>query len=334
MERKFLPCCYFPTTVLFIDDDPTLLRSIRLNFGQQLVCKLYEDPRKALKFLKEDYQYTSFTDRCLLRPEESDRDHRSLDIDIQSIHHEIYNTLRFSQIAVIVVDYTMPGLDGITFCKELSTSPIKKILLTGDAGEKEAIQAFNQGIIHRFIRKNEAHFLDQVKTAITELQYIYFQELSEIFINSLIKDPEASPSCLDDPVFIELFQKILRDHAFIEYYLVDTYGSFLFFDAQSQPSWLIVKNEEEMEGYYETAELSNDVPESILEPLRKREKIVYFHTNGDYLIHASQWKPYMHPAHKLIGKNFYYYSLVTSPTPYDIRANKITSYQVYLNSIK
>ncbi len=81
------------------------------------------------------------------------RDRRIIDLDIPAIHREIYNSKRFLENTVLVIDYAMPVMHGMEVCKELSHLPIKKLMLTGEADDKLAVQAFNQKLINKFIRK-------------------------------------------------------------------------------------------------------------------------------------------------------------------------------------
>jgi CheY-like chemotaxis protein len=81
-------------------------------------------------------------------------DSNNLDINSNSITkninmvHMIYEPSRFNNIAVLVVDYSMPTINGIEFCKQLGDKHVYKILLTAEADSDIAINAFNDGIIY------------------------------------------------------------------------------------------------------------------------------------------------------------------------------------------
>lgn len=332
MENISLTCCYYQTTVVLIDDDQRFLESVGFKLGRTTAYKSFLYPLEALKFLKEEYQPRFFIQRCLLRPEEQQKDHRNIEIDVRAIHQEIYNPNRFGEISVLVIDYAMPGMNGLELCQQLKGSHFKIVLLTGEADEKIATELFNKGFINRYIRKDSPNFMQMLNTAITELQQEYFLDLSAIVINSLTKNPDYPPSCLDDPVFIKFFYKLCEQYKFAEYYLMDANGSYMFLDFEGNPSWLVVKDEDEMQAYVKIAEFADtEVSLSILEPLKNREKIIYLHDENEFKKEPAEWLTYLHPANKLEGKLTYYYSYIDNPKAYDIQADKVLSYKAFLD---
>lgn len=334
MEQKFNLCIYHPTNVVFIDDDDQFLKFITFKVGRTLAYKSFNDPIQALKFLNETYQSNPFTKRCFFHPEERVRDHRNIEVDISAIHKEIKNAQRYNEISTLVIDYEMPGMNGLALCQQLVNKRFKIILLTGQADEKLAIEAFNNGIIHKFIRKDTANFTDILNTAISDLQQSYFHDLSELIINSLTKNPEYPPSCLDDPVFIEFFNSFLKKQQPTEYYLADALGSYLFLDFEGKPSWLAVKDEDAMAGAAVDAELSDqEVSTDILNPLKKREKLVYLYSDLDLKKDPAEWLPYLHPTKKLQGREIYYYAIIQANKNYNLGPEKIFSYKNYLEQL-
>ena len=63
------------------------------------------------------------------------------------IHKVIYDSKRFAMKTVVVVDYSMPNMNGLEVCKALEDLPLKFIMLTGKAEPETAIEAFNDGLI-------------------------------------------------------------------------------------------------------------------------------------------------------------------------------------------
>lgn len=333
-ENKFIPCCSFPTTVLLIDDDESFLESTSLKLGRKIPRKCYSDPVAALNFLLEQYQANPFTKRCLLRPEERSRDHRNIDVDVQAIYKEIYNPARFTEISTVVVDFAMPGLNGLEVCQQLKGSRFKVVLLTGEADEKVAIDLFNKGIIDRFVRKDNPDFMNVLVLAINQLQEEYFKDLSEIVVNSLTKNPEYPPCCLDDPVFVTFFNEFLGQHQFVEYFLLDATGSFLFLDASANPSMLIVKDETEMQGALCDAELSDtEVPADIFAAIKNKTMLLHRYIDEDYKKQPAEWKTLLYPAKKLTGRSTYYYSYVESAQSCPVDVSKVLAYKTYLSRL-
>lgn len=81
---------------------------------------------------------------------------RDFDIEIAEGGEEAMAAIsREQNFAVIVSDMRMPGMNGVEFlarCKELAPDAVR-IMLTGDAEQKTAMDAVNEGTIFRFLTK-------------------------------------------------------------------------------------------------------------------------------------------------------------------------------------
>ena len=95
---------------------------------------------------------------------------------ISPIYQTIYNETKFNQVSVVVIDYEMPGINGIELCKLIKDTTIKKIILTSRATERIAIDAFNNQTIDAFIFKEEIE--KSLIPTIQKLQYNYFADIS------------------------------------------------------------------------------------------------------------------------------------------------------------
>ncbi len=326
-----IPCCFYPTQTILLDDDQRFLETMNIGLGHNHVLKLFQNPQELVDYLfsKAD---NPFTKRCINRPEEMEIDHRIIDVDIQAIAQEMYNPKRFLETTVIVIDYAMPSMHGLDVCKALRHLPVKKILLTGEANDKIAIDAFNRGLIDKFIRKGGP--TAPVASDILELQLKYFTDLSTVVIDSLTKNPEYPPSCLNDPIFVSFFNSFYQQYKFTEFYLLDASGSFIFFDEFANPTFLIVKDEEAMQANFELAELSDaPIDESLLNALKNREKLLYFFDGDHQKYDSKNWSQYAHNVEKLVGRDNYYYAICKDPNLYDIKRQNILSYDDYLRTL-
>lgn len=319
--------CQYPTTVLLVDDDKDILSHLSLLFSSMnLLCFFYSDPQKALTFLNKEYQADPFIQRCITVQKDTDADRRIVDFDFRKIHHEIYNPKRFEEISVAVADYAMPVMNGLDFCRNLEADFIKKMMLTGEAEESLAIEAFNEGIIDKFIKKGIISVPQMLIQGIRELQSKYFLKLSEM---TLTKTGEM-PSCINDANFIGLFNYLCETHDVVEYYLLDEHGSFLMLDAQGNPSWLLVRSDADMENIYEFA-VYQDASEKILNGLKNRTLVPYFHTDQELKAPLDQCHHCFHPAVELKGKQMYYYAYISRPDTYKLVRENIVSLEQYLN---
>jgi CheY-like chemotaxis protein len=329
MGHSYISCCFYPTLVFLIDDDAHFLDSIGLKLRRRLACRSYVSPIEVAEFFVEKYSVQPFTQRLLLGMGDEDADQKNITVNVKAIHQEMYNANRFNEASVVLVDYAMPDMNGLELC-QLIKNPIKKILLTGEADEKLAIEAFNKEIIHRYIRKDDPKFLEKAKIAINELQEAYFQDLSKIVISSINSNSIYHSSGLNDPILIEFFNNFIKKHSFVEYYLIESIGSFLCLDAEGKPTIFAVTNDDMMETYYRAA-VDHNASESIVTAIKNKKMFPFFYSKEDYQRNPSEWKSYLHPAHVLSGKNTYYYSIITDTKIYDIQREKIKSYHQFLD---
>ena len=103
-----------PYTVLLVDDEPNVRSSLRRSLRG------------------EGYDFVEAAD-----PEEA------------------INVLKERKVDVVISDLTMPGMGGIEFIKivRFRWPDCVRLILTGHADLEVAIQAINDGSVHRFLRK-------------------------------------------------------------------------------------------------------------------------------------------------------------------------------------
>lgn len=320
---------------MFVDDSRDFLLNFTLQLDESIAFKLYNSPQDALKSLNMAHHpdQQQFNERCLteyLDAEGSPLTNFTVNLDLAAIHWEVYNPQRFSEISVVVVDYAMPGMNGLEFFKQMENSQVKRILLTGRADERTAVEAFNDGIIDLYIQKQNPNITEVINKSIAKMQFSYFQNMSEIIIKML---SVTSPNCLQDPAFFELFDRIRKENNICEYYLTENSGSFLMLDADGKISYFIVKTEQDLRLHYELAQ-DNNAPEQILEQLRSGEMIPYFwQIDSMYQGEWNDWSTYLYPAQKAQGQETYYYAVIKEPPNSDIKADRILSYNAYLDQL-
>jgi CheY-like chemotaxis protein len=131
MKKNTIPCCYLPSTVIFIDDNQPFLESITADLPETVLYKTYQKAHEALGFLNEEYRPVVKLEKCLEHPEDQSADRPSLQVNVRAIHQIAEKAYRYEDVSVLVIDYAMPGLNGLEVCEELDNDRIKKILLTG-----------------------------------------------------------------------------------------------------------------------------------------------------------------------------------------------------------
>ena len=47
-----IPCCFFPTKIIFLDDDPMFLTTMDAAIGKYNILKLFKVPEELINYLK------------------------------------------------------------------------------------------------------------------------------------------------------------------------------------------------------------------------------------------------------------------------------------------
>lgn len=321
---------YYPTTSIFVDDDRDFLLNFSLQLDERLSYYLYDSPQKAQNYI---YKQGVFHERKgLFNIQELGNvlvKNPIVTLSVMDIYKEIYNKQRFSEISVVVVDFAMPGMDGVEFCRRLENTAIKKILLTGRADERTAIDAFNEGVIDRFVRKSDAVVVETINRSILELQQTYFKESAELLQKAL---SAHAFKFLNDKDFSEYFHRVCKEHDIVEYYLLGNPKGFLLLDSAAKPFLLLALSSEAMKIHYEIA-LDEKAPSSLLDVLREGKQVPYFwQTDGYYQKTLEHWEQSLYPAETIEGKERYHCAFIENP-PFKLQTDKIHSYKKHLEEL-
>lgn len=331
MSSHPIPPFYFPTTVFFVDDNIGFLSNLSLQLAPGLAFQLYNSPGNALTVLNDPGRPVTPIGRFFSRYYHTDDlplTHHVIDVNLDKIHREIYNEFRFTQVSVVVVDYDMPSINGIEFCRSLKNPDIKKILLTGKADEKIAVHAFNEGVIDRFILKQDPDAIDILNQSIVEMQQTYFRQTERMLTDALAIGKHAF---LRDPLFVEKFREIRERLHIVEFYLCSEPDGMLMLNAKGESFLLLVQNEDAMLSQYEIA-YSQGAPQELLDALKRNEVVPYFwQTGGFWTPECSNWRDCVFPSTEFQGKHWYCYTIVSDPKLF--RTDLVFSYRDFLDEL-
>ena len=329
---KVLPYCY-PTTVVFVDDDKAFLQNLVIGLDDDLASVIFESPIAALAYIEaaanvRGHEVVLAAHREI--PDGVDRAlaDRMITVELSKIPQLVYDPKRFEELSVVVVDYAMPGLSGLEFCERLADLPIRKILLTGKADEKTAVQAFNAGIIDRFIVKNDPNALGLVGENAKALQARQFELNAEVIVRAL---GGQAPGFLRDPKFAELFAEVRQRCRAVEYYLAADASGMLLVDGEGRPTLCTALTAQDLRAHWEIAR-DQDAPAELLAALEARTVVPYFwQSEGFYDPGCADWRACLHPAETFEGAETYYYALIAAPPNVD--PARIYPYERYLEAL-
>ena len=116
------PACFFPTQTLLVDDNQSFLDALSLRLKAQHPCATSIDPTHALKKLQPLSDLMQ-----MILPQTDTPDTFSVMQSLSAIEGKEKYT------SVVIVDYSMPGMNGLALLEQMAHIPVKKIMLTGQA---------------------------------------------------------------------------------------------------------------------------------------------------------------------------------------------------------
>ncbi|HKB61034.1 MAG TPA: hypothetical protein VKC56_13435 [Gallionellaceae bacterium] len=313
-----LPVYQHPALTVLVDDSQSFLSSLSFQLAPQFGCKTFGDGEAALHWLREAEKKRADSDLATIRvnyDEDGDLlERRNVSLYLDRIYRTVMDRQRFDTPAVLVVDYAMPGMNGVELCALCQDMPIKKILLTGQADEKIAINAFNRKLIDCFISKSDPGAIDFLRAEIPRLQRAFFDERTHTLKDLLARHIY---SYLYDPAVGELTEELRKRYRFVEHYLFPNPPGILFFDERGRATLMVIETAEGLTAHYEIA-LDQGAPQELLSGLKEFRLVPFFSdTAGTYLKEIGDaWLSYCLPPQVCRGRQTYYWALFDLPAHY------------------
>lgn len=312
-----LPLFTFPTRVILIDDDPDFLNALDIFLDRDIASYVrFNSAKKGLDFLNNEAVFLCENNFILEDQDSYEWGKQSFFLNFNNIKNIALDPNRKNQASVIIVDYNMPNMDGLELLQSVNVTNVKKILLTGEADEFKAIEAFNRGLIDKFIRKQDPDLTNKVNAAILELQRKIFAEISAEIIPAKYL-ANNSPIYKNSPELEKFFYNTLKINNIVEFYLVDSQGSFLLIDKARKPKGFFVRTEDQVRAFEEEilgeAEIDDEVRSAIL----SREKIVCYVPQKNKVVPGDdELKDFLRPAEKFQGKNELFFAAYLEDFPF------------------
>lgn len=235
---KSIPTCFFPTTVVLLDDDIDFLDNLENALDTKATYKAFSMPYGALEYIQSMTGKGTYMDTWMTLG------YKHMKEDVCDSWKQLYSHERFHQVSTVVIDHMMPGVNGLDICSKIDSPFIQKIMLTGEADQSIAIKAFNEGLIHGFIRKDEPHVFQALDRLIQKRQYNYFITLTQSIADTAKENPYGT--VLNEKAFIQIFQDILNTFHIVEFYMIDVVGKFILVDEEGNISALYAYHREEL----------------------------------------------------------------------------------------
>lgn len=311
-----LPVYAHPTLTVLVDDSDSFLKSMSFQLDPMLASKTFHDTNSALDWLGQSARRDQVPLHINFDTQNQAADQCNVALDLERIYRISERRQRFATPSVLVVDYSMPQMNGLEFCEAVRHLPCKKILFTGAADEKIAVNAFNRGLIDRYIKKSDSAALDLLELEIGALQQAYFAEQSETLRDLVVLH---NYDFLLDPAMAELVQQLSRRMGFVEHYIFPNPTGIALIDKHGKAMLMMVETEQGMCAQYEIAR-DSDAPASLLNALMEKRVLPFFSdAQGDGMYAPAVgdgWHRYCAAPQVCEGRERYFWALFDLPAHY------------------
>ena len=222
-----------PGTILLLDDDAAFLEMMALVLPTHWPVRLMLRPAECIAQLlqqatqqdAEYWQQQDIIDRW-----------RKIRMPLlqQILDYWTTSSTRFSLVRALVLDYSMPAMNGLNVLQALDGWAGFRILLTGRADEQLAVDAFNRGLIDLFVPKQASDMGQQVLASLQAVQAGVEPRIVQLWRSTLSPRQHA---LLNLP---SVNQALARFSAreWVEHVVIGAPFGMLGRDAQGKISWL------------------------------------------------------------------------------------------------
>ena len=325
---------YFPTQTILVDDDPDFLEGVSLMLDSRQSYQLFQSAHQALEEVNRAHRHVHFLKRCYANYKTGPMVSDSLShIDIGGLGFETYNGDRFLTASTVVVDYSMPEMNGLEFLSALKNPFIRKVLLTGQGDMELAITAFNSQLIDQFIDKHDPHLKHKLNAAISTFQDQYFRNSFKLITDPILANNHEAFLVSTD--FQRFFHELRKQRDIVEYYMTDIpYAGFLLVSGEGQRHYLLIRTEAELKRHILALEAA-EAPTALLEQVRKGELLPDYDDQQEDLDIARDilpdWSSHYHPG-TITGQHNPYFTTLLSAEYLDGPLQSIIPYNSFLQS--
>jgi len=321
---------YHPTTACFIDDNEAFLLGLELMLPQYMNSRSFYDPHAALEFINHPPAMPSLAYRCFSQQHNSGKTVFQLNLGL--IEQEISLISRFARLSVVIVDYSMPTLNGIELCERIKDPHVGKVLLTGVTDEKFAVEAFNAGIIDRFISKSHPRATENISGFSLSMQQAYFRSQAQQLQSTL---GLAAPTFINDPAVAVYVRKLMARKGFCEYYMVNEPPGLIMLRPSGEIQQLVVLTAQALAEQANFAR-SHGAPDGVVRRLEKASHVGFFMEQFEGYAHTETypWSNFLHRATALgdAGKTWFAALVKEPPRHIDYQPEEVC-HDAYMHNL-
>lgn len=238
-----------PGSIALLDDDPDYLEMLAMVLPRHWNIRLFVRPAQCIHHVMRElpqWEQDSWNQQLLV-----DLWRQGKPLIPQILAYWARAAERWSVTHVCVVDFSMPGMDGLQVLSELTDWPGARIMLTGQADERVAVGAFNRRLIDRFIPKQSDNVSERLAEALDELVERPHSRHDQIWRSTLRPEQQSS---LRAPGVPEALQRLLA-RQWVEHVVIGEPFGVLGMDAGGRVGWLQLETREGLAAMAEIAQV-------------------------------------------------------------------------------
>jgi CheY-like chemotaxis protein len=256
------PLILLPKRFAYVEDDQDFLELLRMTLSRKHSRMFFEAPQEALATLRQEVNYWDWLTRILSQSHRSRAEGKGEAALYVSSYFNDWR--RFNLASVLAIDNGMPGMDGIQLIEKLSSSPARRVLLTGEADADFAVNAFNAGLIDKFIAKSSANLYQDIARCSEEMHLSVCEYFGQLIRPTLTGEQLALLH--NASVAKGLLQKI-KELGWTEYVTVGEPFGLLGMAPDGPLQWMQIETPETMQQLAEAGE-SYEYPADVLDQIR------------------------------------------------------------------
>lgn len=259
------PLFHRPGSIVFLDDDADYLEMLAMILPRHWHVKLFLRPADCIAQLNQEPPFWEAD--AWTQQQQVDAWRAGRPLIPQMLDYWSKYTERYALARVCVVDYSMPEMDGLQALSELRDWPGARVLLTGQADEQIAVQAFNRGLIEQFIAKQAPDVTPRLISAIEHLLATPHARHAQTWRATL--SPAQNALLRDASVTRDLLK--LASERWVEHVVIGAPFGVLGLDAEGRASWLQLETPDGLHAHAELAQLEGLPPDDLADIQRGRK---------------------------------------------------------------
>jgi CheY-like chemotaxis protein len=275
----------YPGSIAFLDDERHFLDGLSVAVPDDFTCAYFQKPQRCIDFLLGQVPLWQQQKSALSQIVAGSETHGTL---LEGLVHGLYaNFARFELTTLLVVDFQMPAMNGLAVLEQLKDWPGKRVMLTGQADEQLAVDAFNRGLIDHFIPKQAPDSLARLITVASVLRCEGAGQCGDALHVKLSAEQQR---ILAAPGFTSALNAQARQAGWVEHAIVPAPFGVLGITASGQMQWLQLETETSIAGLTEILADAGH-PQTLIEQVRAGHELLAIELPAGLVSGQSQPRP-------------------------------------------